>query len=89
MALWLLIMRRGFKAYGLKKTLAGYRIVATSNTAKKWKAAKDVWKVYRQYEKLSLFRSAYCFVGYVFHAIKKSGKVPLLLITISNIFIEQ
>lgn len=34
MALWLLIMKRGFKAYGLQKTLANYRLVSTSNTAK-------------------------------------------------------
>lgn len=26
MALWLLIMKRGFKAYGMKETLAGYRL---------------------------------------------------------------
>ena len=31
MALWLLIMRRGFKAYGLDKILAKYRLVSTSN----------------------------------------------------------
>lgn len=50
MALWLLIMKRGFKAYGLKDVLAGYRLVSTSNTAKKWKAAKDVWRVYQEIE---------------------------------------
>ncbi len=44
--IWLLlvlIMKRGFKAYGMKDVLAGYRLVSTSNTAKKWKPAKDVW----------------------------------------------
>ena len=71
MALWLLIMRRGFQAFGMQEILAGYRIVSNSNTAKKWKAAKDVWKVYREYEKFSFLHSAYCFIGYVFHAIKK------------------
>ena len=44
MALWLLIMRRGFDAYGLDENLARYRIVSTSNTANKWRAAKDVWR---------------------------------------------
>jgi len=71
MALWLLIMRRGFKAYGLQKCLAGYRIVSTSNTSKKWKAAKDVWIVYREFEKLSLCRSLWCFGGYAFNAVRK------------------
>ena len=71
MALWLLIMKRGFKAYGLKEVLAGYRLVATSNTAKKWKAAKDVWKVYREIEHLSLFYSIFCFCGYAINAVLK------------------
>jgi teichuronic acid biosynthesis glycosyltransferase TuaG len=69
MALWLLIMRRGFDAYGLNENLAKYRIVSTSNTANKWRAAKDVWKVYRQFEKLSFFYSIWCFLNYAFNAI--------------------
>ena len=71
MALWLLIMKRGFSAYGLDDNLARYRIVTTSNTASKWHAAKDVWKVYRQVEKLSFIYSAWCFVWYAFNALKK------------------
>ena len=71
MALWLLIMKRGFSAYGLNKNLAYYRIVSTSNTSKKWKAAKEVWDVYRKVEQLNIVYSAICFVGYVYNAIKK------------------
>ena len=69
MALWLLIMKRGFDAYGLNESLAKYRIVSTSNTANKWRAANDVWKVYRQFEKLSFFYSIWCFLNYAFNAI--------------------
>ncbi|MBT3612577.1 MAG: glycosyltransferase family 2 protein [Flavobacteriales bacterium] len=71
MALWLLIMKRGFDAYGLNENLAKYRIVSTSNTANKWRAAKDVWKVYRQFEKLSFLYSVWCFLNYAFNAIIK------------------
>ncbi len=71
MALWLLIMKRGFKAYGLQTTLAHYRLVSTSNTAKKWKAAKDVWKVYREIEHINPLYSAICFMGYAINAIIK------------------
>ncbi|MAO72355.1 MAG: glycosyl transferase [Flavobacteriales bacterium] len=71
MALWLLIMKRGFSAYGLNENLAYYRVVSTSNTSKKWKAAKDVWHVYRKVEKLNLIYSVICFVSYVYNAIKK------------------
>ena len=53
MALWLLIMKRGFKAYGLNEVLAKYRLVSTSNTSKKYKASIDVWRVYRETEKLT------------------------------------
>ena len=71
MALWLLIMKRGFIAYGIDINLAKYRLVSTSNTASKVKAAKDVWKVYRDIEALSFSYSCWCFCNYVFHAIKK------------------
>ena len=71
MALWLLIMKRGFSAYGLDENLAYYRIVSTSNTSKKWKAAKEVWDVYRKVENLDIIYSTYCFIGYIFNAIKK------------------
>ena len=53
------------------KNLAKYRLVETSNTSRKWKAALDVWEVYRTIEKLSLIYSVWCFFNYVFNAIKK------------------
>ncbi len=69
MALWLLIMRRGFKAYGINKVLARYRLVPTSNTANKWKSAKDVWKVYRKIEKINIVKSSYYFLSYAINAM--------------------
>ena len=71
MALWLLIMKRGFSAYGLDENLAKYRVVSSSNTANKTKAAKEVWNVYRKAEKLNIVYSTICFIGYAFNAIKK------------------
>jgi teichuronic acid biosynthesis glycosyltransferase TuaG len=71
MALWLLIMKRGFSAYGLDENLAKYRVVSSSNTANKTKAAKEVWNVYRKVEKLNIVYSTICFMGYAFNAIKK------------------
>lgn len=70
-ALWLLIMKRGFVAYSVPACLASYRLVASSNTAKKWKAAQDVWRVYREIEHLNIFYSAFCFCGYAIHAVLK------------------
>jgi len=71
MALWLLIMKRGFDAYGLDENLARYRIVSASNTSSKWRAAKDVWKIYREVEKLSFLYSSWCFLNYGFNALVK------------------
>lgn len=71
MATWLLIMKRGFKAYGMPEPMAGYRVVGNSNTSKKRKAALDVWKVYRQIEHLSFGYACFNFMGYVRNAIKK------------------
>tara|TARA_B100000902_G_scaffold18326_1_gene21962 strand:- start:9659 stop:10408 length:750 start_codon:yes stop_codon:yes gene_type:complete len=71
MALWLIIMKRGFIAYGLQENLAYYRIVSSSNTSDKWKAALGVWIVYRKIEKLSFIYSIICFICYMFNAIKK------------------
>ncbi|MBP1629401.1 MAG: glycosyl transferase [Bacteroidetes bacterium] len=71
MALWLLILKKGYNCFGLNKTLGTYRLVSNSNTAKKGKAAKDVWKVYREIENLNIIFSSYCFMFYVINAIKK------------------
>jgi len=71
MALWLLIMKRGFDAYGLDKNLSRYRIVSASNSSSKWCAAKDVWKIYREVEKLSFLYSIWCFLNYAFNALVK------------------
>ncbi|MDA7794265.1 glycosyltransferase family 2 protein [Flavobacteriales bacterium] len=71
MALWLDIMKRGFSAHGINENLAYYRIVSNSNTAQKWKAATEVWDVYRKVENLNLLYSAFCFISYVFNALKK------------------
>lgn len=74
MALWCLLLKKGIIAYGQQEVLAQYRVVSTSNTAQKWKAAKDVWKVYREIEKLTILQSAYNFTGYAMNAILKRMK---------------
>ena len=71
MALWLLIMRRGFDAFGLDENLGRYRIISNSNTSNKLRAAFDVWKVYREVECLGLVYSIWCFIHYAVNAIKK------------------
>ena len=71
MALWLSLMRKGFNAYPLNEVLLKYRITNNSASSKKLKAASDVWKVYRINEGMPWLKSASCFVGYAFNAVKK------------------
>lgn len=68
---WWMLMKRGFKAYGLQENLAEYRRVEGSISHNRFKAINRHWKLYREYEKLSLLKSTYCFICYALHAIKK------------------
>ncbi len=71
MALWLELMKRGFTAHGIDEVMASYRLVSSSNTANKFRAAADVWQVYRKIEQLSFLCSIYNFAGYIYHALMK------------------
>lgn len=71
LATWLSVLKRGFKAYGLNEPLAEYRIVETSISSNKWKAAKKTWFVYREIERLHFIKATWCFVQYAKNAVKK------------------
>ena len=71
MALWCRILKKGHKAYPINEVLMKYRVRNNSASANKWKAAQDVWRVYRKQEQLSVFKSLTCFVGYAFNAVVK------------------
>lgn len=70
-ATWLNILRKGFIAYAIEQPLTSYRIRQHSASSNKLKASSDLWRVYRQQEKLSLFKALGCFFSYAFNAVKK------------------
>ena len=70
-ATWLDILRKGHLAYAIDQPLVSYRIRRKSASSNKLKAASDLWKVYRQNEKLPFFKALYYFSCYAFNAIKK------------------
>lgn len=70
-ATWLNILRQGFKAYAINEPLTSYRLRSKSASSNKFKAAVDLWKVYRRQELLPLPKTLYSFCCYVFNAIKK------------------
>ena len=70
-ATWLNILKKGFLAYAIEQPLTSYRIRQHSASSNKLKASTDLWRVYRQNEKLPLFKVLVCFSSYAFNAIKK------------------
>ncbi|MDG5786702.1 glycosyltransferase family 2 protein [Evansella sp. AB-P1] len=69
--LWLSICKKGHTAYCLQEVLSVYRVVENSLSSNKIKMAKQNWKVYREIEKLSLLKSTWYFLFYVYFKIKK------------------
>lgn len=70
MALWLNILRQGFKAYPLKDVYQQYRVTGKSASSNKFKASRDVWHVYRENEGFSIIKSAYYFIVSAFNTFK-------------------
>ncbi|WP_435264081.1 glycosyltransferase family 2 protein [Tenacibaculum sp. nBUS_03] len=69
--LWITLLKRGHKAFGINKTLVSYRVRKDSISANKIKAARRVWYLYFNLEKLGFIKSSYYFSHYVFNALKK------------------
>ncbi|GAA4311504.1 glycosyltransferase family 2 protein [Compostibacter hankyongensis] len=69
--LWLSILREGFVAMNVGKSLAKYRVLSNSISSNKLKAARWQWSIYRNVEKIGLTRSIYYFIHYAFSAIIK------------------
>ncbi|NFO86965.1 glycosyltransferase family 2 protein [Clostridium botulinum] len=67
--LWLKLLKLGFKAAGLEKSLVTYRKGGRSSN--KSKASINRWIVYRKSERLSLIMSIYYFICYTINGIKK------------------
>lgn len=70
--LWLSILKKSHIAYGIDKILAQYRKSYTSLSGNKIKSAIWTWNIYRNIEKISLYKSIYYFINYIINGIKKS-----------------
>lgn len=58
-------------AMGLNVPLAYYRVIGGSLSGNKLRAAYSQWTVYRNFEKLSVFKSLYFFINYVIRGFSK------------------
>lgn len=68
---WLMLLKNGYKAYGLAEVLGEYRKVKGSLSNNKLKALKRQWNNYRKFEKLSFFKCCYYYCFYIINNIKK------------------
>ena len=70
-ALWLKILKRIPYAYGLNESLAYYRVRSSSVSSNKFVASQYNWKLYREVEKLPLYKAIYYFGWYTYRSILK------------------
>lgn len=68
---WLEAMQAGFKVAAVRDVLVQYRIQAGSRSGNKLKAARNRWKVYRDFLRYNSVKSAYYFCWYVLYSIAK------------------
>ena len=69
-ACWWKVLRLGITAYGMRDALVVYRVGNESLSSNKLRALKRTWNLYKL-EDISFFRKVYCFICYVFNAIKR------------------
>lgn len=70
--LWLDILKRGYVARNTNTVEALYRVRENSVSSNKLKTLSWQWDIYRNVEKISLFRSSYYFLNYAYRAFRKS-----------------
>lgn len=71
---WLEITKRGIMAHGLDMDLMRYRVVPNSVSRNKIKSAFEVWKTYREIERLNFIDSLWYLLNYSIRAVIKYSK---------------
>ena len=69
-ACWWKVLKKIKCAYGMKDILSIYRVGEKSLSSNKIKALKRTWNLYKM-EDISYLKKMYCFMCYVFNAIKR------------------
>lgn len=70
-ATWLQILKAGYNCYGLDEILAMYRRTPKSLSSNKFKSVIGTWHMYKDIVNLPMSFAVYCFVRYLYFAIKK------------------
>jgi len=69
---WLKILKEFNTAHGIDEVLAYYRISEASFSSNKFKVMQYQWKIYREYENLSILKTIFYFLNYAFNGLKKN-----------------
>ena len=69
--LWLRLLRQGCTAVGCTQALVKWRFIANSRSYDKRKSAGNRWRIYREYLRLSVFKSLQLFSVYALRGLKK------------------
>lgn len=69
-ATWWQVLKKGYTAYAMNEELSIYRVGNKSLSHNKFKALKRTWNLYKR-EDMNIFKKVYCFICYVFNAIKR------------------
>ena len=70
-ATWFKILRNGYTAYGISDIYSYYRRSANTESSNKFKTQKSLWNLYRNEEKLSVFKSLKTLLFKNINAIKR------------------
>jgi teichuronic acid biosynthesis glycosyltransferase TuaG len=70
--LWLSILRRGLKGVCIPETLGQYRLHGKSLSSNKFSAARNRWRVYREFEKHNVLKSAFYLTAYAVTGVMKT-----------------
>ena len=70
--LWLSILKKGFLAINTGTVEALYRVRRHSVSSNKWKVLSWQWYIYRNIEKVGLFKAMFYFIHYAYKAYKKA-----------------
>lgn len=72
LGLWLRLLKKTEYAYGLNETLGLYKLRSDSISANKKSAAMFTWRLYREVEKLNLFKASYYFSHYAVRGLLRT-----------------
>lgn len=68
------LLQKGCKAVGCREVLSEWRYIATSRSFNKLKAARNRWRIYREFLHLPLGKTVYVFINYAFAGIMKYSR---------------